>query len=107
MKNVFFTLILILGVSLLNSCVSTEEKKKVDALKAKEEEAKCRADLSKQIYDYGMNAMELGLSLGLKKEIDEFNKLTADSTVNCVDRKKAWEELNAKIQNKWDSENSN
>lgn len=100
-------LVLILGVVLLNSCQSIDEKKKADALKAKAEEAKCRADFSKSVYDYSTNTLELGLSLGLYKEIDDFQKLWNDSTKNCADMKKAWEELNVKIQSKWDAENSN
>jgi hypothetical protein len=91
------TLVLILGVVLLNSCQSIDEKKKADALAAKAEEAKCRADFSKSLYENTANTLELGVSLGLKKEIDDFQKLWADSTKNCDDMKKAWEELNKKI----------
>ena len=91
------TFVLLLGVVLLNSCVSTEEKKKADALDEKVKEMKCRADFSKELYDYGMNAMLLAKEVGLSKELDEFNTLAADSTVNCADRKKAWEELKKKI----------
>ena len=90
-------IVLILGVVLLNSCQSIEEKKKADELAAQAEEAKCRADFSKQIYEYGMNQMELGLRLGMKKELDSFQKMQADSSAKCADLKKAWEELGEKI----------
>lgn len=99
------TLVLLLGVILLNSCQSIEEKKKADELAAKAEEAKCHADFSKQVYDYGMNKMEMGLRLGMKKELDEFQKMQSDSTVKCADLKKAWEELGKKIDVKWEAEN--
>lgn len=99
------TLVLLLGVILLNSCQSVEEKKKADELAAKAEEAKCRADFSKQVYDYGMNKMEMGLRVGMKKELDEFQKMQSDSTVKCADLKKAWEELGKKIDVKWEAEN--
>jgi len=98
------TLVLILGVVLLNSCQTIEEKKKADELGAKLEEAKCRADFSHQIYEYGMNHMRMGLEVGMKKELDDFQKLSADSTVNCADRKKAWEELKKKINVEWEAQ---
>ena len=98
------TLVLILGVVLLNSCQSVEEKKKADELAAKAEEAKCRADFSKQVYEYGMNATALALELGMKKELDEFQKMQDDSTAKCVDLKKAWEELGKKIDAKWEAQ---
>ena len=91
------TLVLILGVVLLNSCQSIEEKKKADELAAKAEEAKCRADFSKQLVDYSTNTMALALEVGLKKELEEFQKLSADSTVNCAERKKAWEAFQTKV----------
>lgn len=98
------TLVLILGVVLLNSCQSVEEKKKADDLAAKAEEAKCRADFSKQIYQYGMNKMEMGLTVGMKKEIDDFQKMQSDSTAKCADLKKAWEELGKKIDAEWEAQ---
>lgn len=99
------TFVLLLGVVILNSCVSTEEKKKVDELAAKAEEAKCRADFSKQIYQYGMNKMEMGLRVGMKKELDDFQKMQSDSTVKCADLKKTWEELGKKIDAEWEAQN--
>lgn len=98
------TLVLILGVVLLNSCQSIEEKKKADELAAKAEEAKCRADFSKSLYENSTNTLELGLNLGLKKEIDDFQKLWADSTKNCADMKKAWEDLGKKIDAEWEAQ---
>jgi hypothetical protein len=97
-------LVLILGVVLLNSCQSVEEKKKADDLAAKAEEAKCRADFSKQIYQYGMNKMEMGLTVGMTKEIDDFQKMQSDSTAKCADLKKAWEELGKKIDAEWEAQ---
>ena len=91
------TLVLIWGVVLLNSCVSTDEKKKTDALEEQAKEMKCRADFSKQLYDYGTNIKLLANEVGLSKELDSFEKLVADSTVNCADRKKAWEDFKAKV----------
>lgn len=99
------TLVLILGVVLLTSCQSVEEKKKADELAAKAEEAKCRADFSKQIYEYGMNKMEMGLRVGMKKEIDDFQTMQSDTIAKCADLKKAWEELGKKIDVKWNAEN--
>jgi hypothetical protein len=99
------TLVLILGVVLLNSCQSVEEKKKADDLAAKAEEAKCRADFSHQIYQYGMNKMEMGLRVGMNKEIDDFQKMQSDTIAKCADLKKAWEELGKKIDVKWNAEN--
>ena len=97
------TLILLLGVVLLNSCVSTEEKKKADALEVQAKEAKCRADFSKEVYDYGMNKMKMGLEVGMKKELDDFQKMQNDSTATCADLKKAWEELGKKIDVEWNA----
>ena len=91
------TFVLLLGVVLLNSCQSIDEKKKADALEEKAKEMKCRADFSKQLYEYGINKSLLAKEVGLSKELDEFDKLAADSTVSCADRKKAWEELGKKI----------
>ena len=98
------TLVFILGVVLLNSCQSIDEKKKADALAAKAEEAKCRADFSKEIYQYGMNKLEMGLRVGMKKELDDFQKMQDDSTAKCADLKKAWEELGKKIDVEWETQ---
>lgn len=91
------TLVLLLGVILLNSCVSTEEKKKADALDEKVKEMKCRADLSKMISENGTNIMALATEVGLSKELEDFNKLASDSTVNCADRTKAWSSFTEKV----------
>ena len=97
------TLVLLLGVILLNSCQSIEEKKKADELAAKAEEAKCRADFSKQVYEYGTNQMKMGLEVGMKKDIEDFQKLWDDSTKSCADLKKIYEELGKKIHAEWDA----
>ena len=99
------TLVLILGVVLLNSCQSTEEKKKKDELAAKAEEAKCRADFNTVILQYGWNTMQMGLRVGMKKEIDDFQKMQSDTIAKCADLKMAWQELEEKITVKWNVEN--
>ncbi len=70
----------------LISCEDAEVKR----LKAISEDSKCKADFAGWLVDNGTNIMVLGNRLGLRKELEKFNKLQGDSTITCDSLKNAF-----------------
>jgi hypothetical protein len=90
MKKVLQVLVLSLVFS---SCVYPEQEAAMAAAKKKADEAHCKADLAMSILENGMNTMQLATQVGLKKQVDNFNKMQSDSTISCDSLKKAWDNL--------------
>lgn len=74
------------SIILTLSCSSPE----LESSKKKLGEIQCKAEVSKEILENGVNQMALGQKLGLQKELDVFNHIQSDSTVSCDSLKKAW-----------------
>jgi poly(3-hydroxybutyrate) depolymerase len=75
------------------SCVYPEQEAAMAAAKKKADEAHCKADFAMSILENGMNTMQLATQVGLKKQVDNFNKMQSDSTISCDSLKKAWDNL--------------
>ena len=90
MKRILQVLVLAMVFS---SCVYPEQEAAMAAAKKKQEEAHCKVDLAKSILENGMNIMLLANQVGLKKQVDNFNKIQSDSTISCDSIKKAWDNL--------------
>jgi uncharacterized protein YaaN involved in tellurite resistance len=84
--------ILVIAI-VFSSCVYPEKEAAMAAAKKKQEEAHCKVDLTKSILENGMNIMLLANQVGLKKQVDNFNKMQSDSTISCDSLKKAWDNL--------------
>lgn len=96
MKNVFFTLVLVSGI--LMSCGESQSE-----IKAKEE-AKCRADFSKMLYeDSGAKHYITTASSpfwGLENDLKKFQEYVNNETTSCADRQKAFDDFKAKVSAK-------
>lgn len=97
MKNVFFSLVLVSGIFM--SCGESESE-----IKAKEE-AKCRADFSKMLYeDSGTKAiLDMAESTTRSYEwlsqnnLKKFQDYVNAETTSCADRQAAWTEFKSKV----------
>ena len=93
MKNVFFTLVLVSGI--LASCGESESE-----IKAKEE-AKCRADFSKMLYEDSSAKHYLTTASspfwGLENDLKKFQEYVNNETTSCADRQKAFDDFKAKV----------
>jgi len=97
MKKIFIiNLTILISILFLSNCSNPE----LDSLKQKQKELDCKAELSKQISDYGINTMVLGKELGLQKELDEFDKIHNDSTASCDSIKNSWERFQKLVDDK-------
>jgi PBP1b-binding outer membrane lipoprotein LpoB len=90
MKRILQVLVLAMVFS---SCVYPEQEAALAAAKKKQEEAHCKLDLAKSILENGMNTMQLATQVGLKKQVDNFNKMQSDSNISCDSLKKACDNL--------------
>lgn len=96
MKNlVAFTVLSLV----LFSCEDPELEKQ----KAELKESSCRLEVAHTVSE-SPATIELGVKLGMKKEIDDFMKLEEDSTITCDSLKLVWSILTDKIQKKFDSQ---
>lgn len=62
----------------------------LDAAIKRGEDLKCKAEQISEISQNGTNTMLLATKIGLKKELEEFNKIQSDTTVSCDSLKNAW-----------------
>jgi uncharacterized protein YaaN involved in tellurite resistance len=90
MKKILQVLVMAIVFS---SCVYPEQEAALAAAKKKQEEAHCKLDLAKSILENGTNIMLLANQVGLKKQVDNFNKMQSDSTISCDSLKKTWDNL--------------
>jgi hypothetical protein len=90
MKRILQVLVLAMVFS---SCVYPEQEAALAAAKKKQEEAHCKLEQTKLVLESGMNIMTLAKQVGLKKEVDNYNKIQSDSTISCDSIKKAWNNL--------------
>jgi uncharacterized protein YaaN involved in tellurite resistance len=89
MKRILQVLILALVFS---SCVYPEQEAAMAAAKKNSDEAHCKLDLAKEVLE-GTNIILLANQVGLKKQVDNFNKMQSDSTISCDSLKKTWNNL--------------
>lgn len=85
---------------LLSSCVYPEQEAALANNKQKSDEARCKMEQSKFVLEYGMNIMILAEQKGLKKQVDNYNKIQTDSTISCDSIIKAWDNLSDLVSKK-------
>ncbi len=85
MKNLVVVSVLSLA---LFSCKNPELEKQQNMLN----EAKCKAEIAKTVSD-SPNILRLAVTVGMKEDLEAFQKLQEDSTVTCDSLNIVWSSL--------------
>jgi hypothetical protein len=87
---------LLFSIAISIVCISCEDPK-MKKFEAKLEDSKCKSAFTKELLENGINTMLLAQEQGYKAELESFQKLQNDTSINCEELKAEWRKLSEKI----------